>query len=37
MARALGRDHDDVEVGAGHDLPEVDVEAVGKGEGGALS
>ena len=36
MARALRRDHDDVEVGAGLDQVEVDVEAVREGEGRAL-
>ncbi len=30
MARTLGRNHDDIEVGSGLDLPEVDVETVGK-------
>ena len=36
MARALGRDHDDVEIGARLDQVEVDVEAMGEGERGAL-
>ena len=36
VARGLGGDHDDVEVGARHDLVVVDVEAVGKGQGRAL-
>ncbi len=36
MARALGGDHDHVQVGAGHHLVVVHVEAVGKGQGSAL-
>ena len=33
MAGPLGSDHEDVDVGRGDDLAEVDVEAVGEGEG----
>ena len=36
MPGALGRDHDDVQVLAGLDLAEVDVEAVGEGQRRAL-
>jgi hypothetical protein len=36
MARCLGRDHHDVEVGARHDLAVVDVEAVSEPERRAL-
>src|SRR5690606_33745655 len=36
MTGRLGRDHDDVEIGAGHDLVVVDVEAVGEGQHRAL-
>src|SRR5690606_30071705 len=36
VAGALGGDHDHVQVGAGHDQLEVDVEAVGKGQGRAF-
>ncbi len=36
MPGALGRDHDDIEVGARLDLLEVDVEAVGERKRGAL-
>ena len=37
MAGALGRDHKDVKIGGGTDLAEVDVEPVGKSQGGAGS
>ena len=33
MAGSLGGDHEDIDVGRRHDLPEVDVEAVGEGDG----
>jgi hypothetical protein len=36
VARALGRDHDHVDVGARLDQAEMDVEAVGEGERRAL-
>ena len=36
VAGALGRDHEDVDVGTRLDEAEMDVEAVGEGEGGAL-
>ena len=36
MAGALGSDHDDVHIGGRHDGLEVDVEAVGEGQGLAL-
>ena len=36
MAGALGRDHEHVEIGARLDQLEMDVEAVGEGEGGAF-
>jgi hypothetical protein len=36
VARALGRDHDHVEVGARLDQAEMDVEAMGEGKGRAL-
>jgi hypothetical protein len=37
VARALGRDHEDVEVGPRLDQVEVDVEAVGEGQRRALA